>query len=160
LTRLYKSTRNINGSNNPNWKGGRYPDSNGYILIWKPDHVFVDKKGYVFEHRLVYEQYYNCILLPFTDIHHIDGNPKNNHISNLQPLYRTQHSKLENTKDTTNLFCFLCNKKTWKNKDNHEQWYKYQNNFICKKCFNKIYYQKKLRKVSYIGTCDMTHIAP
>ena len=52
------------GSNNPNWKGGRKIDSNGYVLIWKPDHPFADVKGYVLEHRLVVEEHLKCILLP------------------------------------------------------------------------------------------------
>lgn len=69
-------------------------DSYGYILIRRPNHPFANHRGYVFLHRLIYEKYYNCILLPFTIIHHIDGNIYNNSIENLMPLFQNQHRKL------------------------------------------------------------------
>lgn len=46
------------------------------------------------KHRLVYEIYNKCELLPWVDIHHIDGNKQNNDISNLQPLLHGKHSSI------------------------------------------------------------------
>ena len=43
-------------------------------------------------HRLIYEDYHGVTLLPSTDIHHIDGNPCNNHISNLEALTHAEHT--------------------------------------------------------------------
>ena len=134
------------GSNNPNWKGGCIY-IHGYWYIYKPDHIFATKLGYVMEHRLIYEQYYNCCLLPYTEIHHIDGNRQNNFIENLQPLYKGQHMKLENTINKSNRFCLFCNKKTWKRKDQREMWYSYKNGFICQNCYQKNRRYKKEVKI-------------
>ncbi len=43
-------------------------------------------------HRLIYEDYYGVTLLPSTNIHHIDGNPCNNNISNLEALTHAEHT--------------------------------------------------------------------
>ncbi len=42
---------------NPNWKGGISKHTDGYILMYMPEHPFANFYGYVFEHRLVYEEY-------------------------------------------------------------------------------------------------------
>lgn len=77
----------LRGSKNPNWQGGKATNWAGYRLImrngkWKR------------LHRFIYEQYYNCSLLPWIDLHHINGNRKDNRIDNLQPLTHGQHSTL------------------------------------------------------------------
>ena len=59
-----------------------------------------DKDGYlriningkrILLHRLIYEDEYNCCLLPYVVLHHIDKNIYNNFIENLEPMYRDQH---------------------------------------------------------------------
>lgn len=45
-------------------------------------------------HRLIYEDYYGVTLLPSTDIHHIDGDPCNNNISNLEALSHADHTTI------------------------------------------------------------------
>lgn len=151
MTELINRSENKNvfkirkGSNAPNWKGGRIKKkihNKEYWVIYKPDHIFADPKGYVLEHRLVYEEYYKCCLLPYTEIHHIDNNSLNNSIENLQPLYKNQHTKISTTKDKTKRYCFLCNDKTHIDKNNYEYWYKYKNNLICNNCCKKLRYQK------------------
>jgi hypothetical protein len=42
-------------------------------------------------HRKIYEAHYQCCLLPFIEIHHIDGNSKNNSIENLTPVTALEH---------------------------------------------------------------------
>ena len=42
-------------------------------------------------HRKIYEEHYKCCLLPFIEIHHIDGNSKNNSIENLMPATALEH---------------------------------------------------------------------
>lgn len=85
------------------WKGGRKVRKDGYTLvIAPPDHPYPADKhanmAYILEHRLVMEQHLGRYLEPTEVVHHIDGNPRNNDISNLR-LYtsqaehiRTEHS--------------------------------------------------------------------
>lgn len=80
------------GENHPRWKGGRKLEG-GYNVV----KVYNHPKSYqnnIKEHRLIYEQYYRCCLLSFTDIHHIDGNKRNNDINNLLALSHSQHISL------------------------------------------------------------------
>ena len=44
-------------------------------------------------HRLIYEDFYKVCLLPFVDLHHIDGNKQNNSINNLKPIYHKEHTR-------------------------------------------------------------------
>lgn len=77
----------LRGSSNSNWKGGKTTNWAGYRLIMR-------KGKWIRLHRFIYEQYYKCSLLPWIDIHHKNGNRKDNRIDNLQPLTHGQHSTL------------------------------------------------------------------
>lgn len=79
------------GELNHFWKGGIQIIKN-YIKIWSPNHPQRDCKNYVFQHRLIYEQHYNCCLLPYTEIDHINENVTDNRIENLRPFYKGQHT--------------------------------------------------------------------
>ena len=46
------------------------------------------------EHRLVMEKYLGRILSRKECVHHKDGNPRNNDISNLEVMDRSEHSRL------------------------------------------------------------------
>lgn len=81
------------GKHNGNWHGGR-KKCLGYWYIWKPDHPHCDKKGCIPEHRDVYEESRDCILLPWISIHHIDGNSLNNIWYNLRPVTRIEHNRI------------------------------------------------------------------
>ena len=48
-------------------------------------------------HRLLYEDYHNCTLLPNAVIHHRDGNRLNNRKNNLELMDRATHVKLHHT---------------------------------------------------------------
>lgn len=43
------------------------------------------------KHRRIYEDYHNLRLPSNIEIHHIDGNHSNNHITNLQPVTIQEH---------------------------------------------------------------------
>jgi hypothetical protein len=58
------------------------------IRILKPDHRFSGTRGYVYEHRLIYEEYYKCCLLSWTRIYHINRNNQDNRIENLEARIR------------------------------------------------------------------------
>ena len=68
---------------------------NGYIKVKAPNsHPHKDKKGYIMQHRLVMEQHLGRYLEDTEEVHHIDGNKKNNLISNLQLLTKTEHRRI------------------------------------------------------------------
>jgi len=76
-----------------NWKGGRIL-SHEYYIVYKPDHHFADNKGYVKEHRLVWEEYHNACLLPWAIVHHINGNKTDNRPENLDVMSPEEHCGL------------------------------------------------------------------
>lgn len=84
------------GSNNPNWKGGRIIDKDGYVLIHFPTHPNADRHGYVREHRLVMEQHIGRYLSSDEVVHHIDDDSQNNVLDNLK-LYPSNAAHLAET---------------------------------------------------------------
>jgi hypothetical protein len=90
----YKHGHNSKRQNNPNWRGGKYYDDRGYIKISKPTHKFKDIRGYVYEHRLVWEEYNKASLLPWADVHHINGIKNDNAPSNLEAMMKSEHSRI------------------------------------------------------------------
>lgn len=94
------------GAASPNWKGGRRPRPDGYSRIAVPhDHPYPsDVKGsgtkYVLEHRRVMELHLGRYLLPVEVVHHIDGNPRNNSIENLELFAsKSDHLRLRHGKN-------------------------------------------------------------
>jgi hypothetical protein len=79
------STAFKKGEENPVWKGGRTMDKKGYVHIRK-------LAGYVREHRFLMERKLGRSLQPWEDVHHINGDPKDNRIENLQLLSHSQHA--------------------------------------------------------------------
>jgi len=70
------------------YKSGRIINTQGYILILKPDHPFSNIDGYVREHRLVMEQHLGRYLEPSEIVHHINEIKTDNRIENLA-LYQS-----------------------------------------------------------------------
>lgn len=84
---------NQRGNNNNNWRGGRYRQG-PYIIIHKPDHPFADARGYVKEHRAIWEFYNNAILLPWASVHHINAIKDDNRIENLIAMTSKTHIRI------------------------------------------------------------------
>jgi len=74
----------LRGEKSRNWKGGRYSDKFGYILIKNYIHPFRDKYNYVPEHRLVMEKLIGRYLKPKERVHHINSIKFDNRIENLK----------------------------------------------------------------------------
>jgi hypothetical protein len=96
----------IKGENNSSFKGDTKISTYGYVLKYKPDHKRANQAGYVWEHLLVMEDFLGRELKYFGNkhkdnevCHHIDRNKKNNHISNLQLMTESEHTKLHIKED-------------------------------------------------------------
>lgn len=64
----------------------------GYINIYQPEHPRADHDGYVYEHRLVWEDAHNAMLLAWADVHHKNGDTSDNRIQNLEAMTKGQHT--------------------------------------------------------------------
>ena len=82
------------GKNNSMYRNGKHKDSHGYWLVLMPEHSRANLNGYVFEHRLVMENYLGRFLEKTEIVHHIDFNPENNNINNLALVTVKEHMKL------------------------------------------------------------------
>ena len=100
---------------NGRWKGGRFTDTDGYVLIKLPNHPRANNSGYVREHRLVMEFFLGRYLKPKELVHHINGIKNDNHIENLQLVSHAEHQRVERIgnkyprKTTHILTCESCN---------------------------------------------------
>lgn len=79
---------------NPNWRGGRFTHTNGYIVIRKPNHPKANRKGYIYEHRFVAENKIGRILKDDEVAHHLDGDKKNNNQDNIVVMKVSDHARL------------------------------------------------------------------
>jgi len=69
--------RNLNRENNPHWKGGRYINDDGYVLVYMPGHKGAMQNGYVREHIVFAEKALGRELPQKAQVHHPEGNENN-----------------------------------------------------------------------------------
>ena len=86
--------KNTRGEKHGKWKGGKFIDKFGYMLILKRDHPLADGYGYIREHRLVASNKWGVKSLIGMVVHHKDGDRLNNNIENLQIMSMGDHSRL------------------------------------------------------------------
>jgi len=92
--RKYHKRYNPFGEKAHNWKGGRKINSQGYVLIYSPNHPNKDQQGYVREHRLVMEKYLDRYLNKNEVIHHINRIKNDNTIENLEVISKVEHDRI------------------------------------------------------------------
>lgn len=127
-----------------NYRGWR-KTSSGYIKIFMPEHRLADSSGCVLEHRLVWEEYHKACLLPWSEVHHINGIKTDNRIENLEGMSKSQHITLHNRKDMTGRYCLICNSNTTSWYEGNFNWYRYNGGFICSKDYLAMY-RTKIKK--------------
>ena len=74
---------------NPRWNGGIHWDR-GYRMLYRPGHSLADSLGYVYEHRLVMEEY----LFEGAIVHHRNGIKHDNRQENLEVITRAEHNRV------------------------------------------------------------------
>lgn len=139
---IFSVGHNGRGENNTRWKGGRFKTTQGYILVYKPDHPFVCKGVYVMEHRLVWEEYHKAILLPWSNVHHINEIKTDNRPENLEAMMIGHHTSLHgHAKDiVSDRRCSICNNRTYLRKSGKQEWYKSpydKSQWVCRKHYRQ-----------------------
>ena len=82
------------GDKNPAWSGGRTTHSKGYIYTYDPNHFETGTHKYILEHRKVMADFLGRSLLSQEDVHHKNGNKKDNRVENLVVLSKREHTTL------------------------------------------------------------------
>lgn len=99
------------GAKNPMWKGGRFVNTFGYVLILNREHPRADHMGYVREHLIVAEKAVGHYLPSPICIHHVDGNRQNNSPQNLVICPNNGYHRLLHNRIRALKFCGNAN---WK----------------------------------------------
>ena len=149
---------NQKGEKNHTWKGGEWKrKKDGYSFIYAPNHPFCNKNHYVLKHRWVYEQHFNCILLPWVVVHHIIPIKKGgtDNIENLRIFMNNgNHLSFENKYNQFGLIDMSGRKcsdnncpdpiNTLLRKDNGRPCWKTdgKGNILCNICYNRWYRSK------------------
>ena len=80
---------------------GKIADKMGRIFVYRPDHPKAHR-GRVLESRVVMEGHLGRHLTSDEIVHHINHDPGDNRIENLQLTTRSEHPKIHNRHNTTN----------------------------------------------------------
>lgn len=78
------------GENHANWKGGRYFNGFGYVMVYDPSHPRASSNGYVREHIKVWMDKYSEIPRGHI-LHHLNGVKSDNRLENLSCIPRGKH---------------------------------------------------------------------
>jgi transposase len=88
VKQIGKWLRLLKGTKHHHWKGGRLTTPDGYIRVRidadDPMACMANQGGYALEHRLVMAGYLGRPLRDEETVHHVDGDPSNNRLGNLQ----------------------------------------------------------------------------
>lgn len=82
--------------------------SGKYTRAIVPEHPGCTWNGYVLEHRIVMENYLGRLLTSDELIHHVNGDPKDNRLENLEIHSRQSHAALHGGKRGTRMVLLQC----------------------------------------------------
>ncbi len=82
------------GEEHHSWKGGRYINDQGYVMVHLPNNPHSYSNGWALEHRVIASKKLGRKLKTSEQVHHIDGNKQNNSPNNLIILTCPQHTRL------------------------------------------------------------------
>jgi len=145
-----KPVRFIHGHNGAgalhyDYKGGKYTNDAGYIMVLRPNHPRAGQNGYVREHILVMEAYLGRPLKPEENVHHINHNRSDNKIQNLQ-LFDSFKSHMANhhyeiIERLGPKICSVCKvtKTAIRRSNNYHLWYRnnQKNGWLCNRCYKR-----------------------
>jgi len=147
-----RNTIRKTGSDHPNWKGGRVLML-GYWYLHKPHFKYSNSRGYIREHRYIMYIYLSILngkptyLSKRDDVHHRNNNKKDNSITNLQLISKSQHGYLTNKgnkKNKSGRFCNICKlnitTKSLKNGEYYDRWVIDIDGFLCFLCHKMVRY--------------------
>jgi hypothetical protein len=129
------------------WTIERVVSSKPYLRAYVSGHPNADKLGYVPLHRIVMENSIGRSLTSLEVVHHIDGNPLNNDISNLEIHTNSTHAKVHARGRTmVTLSCSYCGKEFERevSQVNHKKKSGQKNFFCSRSCGVKSQYVKGL----------------
>jgi hypothetical protein len=70
---------------------------NGYEYVYDADHPLANKSGIVYVHRYIMSVHLGRWVTAEEQVHHVDGNRKNNVIGNLEVMSSAEHARMHNT---------------------------------------------------------------
>lgn len=139
-TRRFLINHRPRGKTHWNYKNGITNNFMGYLVCsGQYGHPNANEIGAIYEHRLIMSKFLGRPLTKDEDVHHINGNKKDNRIENLQLLTKSKHTQIGNPIiDTSNRLCRQCGGKTHKKKNGREQWYGNKiDGWLCNYCYSK-----------------------
>lgn len=92
-TRVHNPMRGRRLHRNPNYRGGRFIDQHGYVVVLNPRRT-THRDRYIYEHRLVMEEDLGRPLSRDEHVHHRNGVKTDNRIENLQLTSVSEHARL------------------------------------------------------------------
>lgn len=108
--------------------------------IYKKIRIGKNRTGFL--HRAIWEKHHKASLLPWADVHHINGIHTDNRPDNLEAMMHTKHTilhRLDRRKDMSNRKCSKCGSSDTKTRITRGRlytvWYKKSDGFICVKCY-------------------------
>ena len=84
------------GSNALNWRGGERTNSEGHVLLYRPEHPRAYQNGYVKRAIIVWEEANDQPFPEGKDAHHDSGVPDDDRPENIVPLTHGEHTTITN----------------------------------------------------------------
>jgi HNH endonuclease len=133
------------GVNNSRYKGFKYSSHKiPRRMMYMPWHPNSEKSGYIYEYVWLMSRHLKRQLEKGETIHHMDGNPLNNEISNLI-LFKShsEHKLFEGQKDVSDRSCSNCgSSETQINQGKYISWYDDEKGgWLCRSCYCKRNYK-------------------